>query len=75
MELASDGEMKLFKAPRLSPQVYRKKVHYSQLSNTAHTNDILWSKGESDACPRWPIIIIIIIILYILLIVINHFLL
>lgn len=48
--------MKLCKAPRLSPQLYRKKVHYSKLFNMVHTNDILWSKVEELLVPEDPFI-------------------
>ncbi len=48
----SDGVMKLCEAPKLSTQLYHKKVHYEKLFNTVHTNDI--SLKKLSLCLRRP---------------------
>lgn len=49
----SYGKIKLCEALRLSPQLYRKKVHYSKLFKMVHTNVILWSK-DGKSCLHIP---------------------
>ncbi len=39
----SDGEVKRSEPEKLSTQLYRKKVHYSELFKTLNAVAILWS--------------------------------